>query len=54
MIKKMERFVASLTDQEIDCQLKNIFELARVYKDLLETEQSYRRSNRTPQVIILQ
>lgn len=47
MIKKMERFVASLTDQEIDCQLKDIFEWARVYKDLLETEQSYRRSNQT-------
>lgn len=24
MIKKMEHFVASLTDQEIDCQLKDI------------------------------
>lgn len=47
MIKKMEHFVASLTDQEIDCQLKDIFEWVRVYKDLLETEQSYRRSNRT-------
>lgn len=46
MIKKMERFVASLTDQEIDCQLKDIFEWARVYKDLLENEQAYRRSNR--------
>ena len=45
MIKKMERFVSSLTDQEIDCQLKDIFEWARVYKELLETEQTYRRSN---------
>ena len=47
MIKKMEHFVASLTDQEIDCQLKDIFEWARVYKELLETEQSYRRRNLT-------
>lgn len=45
MIKKMERFVSSLTDQEIDCQLKDIFEWARVYKELLETEQTYRRNN---------
>ena len=45
MIKKMERFVSSLTDQEIDCQLKDIFEWARVYKELLETEQTYRGNN---------
>ena len=45
MIKKMERFVSSLTDQEIDCQLKDIFEWARAYKELLETEQTYRRNN---------
>lgn len=45
MIKKMERFVASLTDQEIDCQLKDIFEWARVYKELLETEQACRQNN---------
>lgn len=45
MVKKMERFVSSLTDQEIDCQLKDIFEWARIYKELLETEQAYRRSN---------
>lgn len=30
MIKKMERFVSSLTDQEIECQLKDIFDWARV------------------------
>lgn len=46
MINKMERFVSSLTDQEIDCQLKDIFEWARVYKELLETEQAYRRKNK--------
>lgn len=46
MIKKMERFVSSLTDQEIECQLKDIFDWARVYKELLETEQAYRRKNR--------
>lgn len=46
MIKKMERFVSSLTDQEIDCQLTDIFEWARVYKELLETEQAYRQNNR--------
>lgn len=45
MVKKMERFVSSLTDQEIDCQLKDIFEWARIYKELLETEQAYRRNN---------
>lgn len=45
MIKKMERFVSSLTDQEIDCQLKDIFEWARAYKELLETEQTYRQNN---------
>lgn len=45
MIKKLERFVSSLTDQEIDCQLKDIFEWARIYKELLETEQAYRRNN---------
>lgn len=45
MIKKMERFVSSLTDQEIECQLKDIFDWARVYKELLETEQAYRRKN---------
>lgn len=44
MIKKMECFVSSLTDQEIDCQLKDIFEWARVYKELLETEQAHRQS----------
>lgn len=41
----MERFVSSLTDQKIDCQLKDIFEWARIYKELLETEQAYRRNN---------
>ena len=45
MVKKLERFVSSLTDQEIDCQLKDIFEWARIYKELLETEQAYRRNN---------
>lgn len=40
----MERFVSSLTDQEIDCQLKDIFDWARIYKELLETEQAHRRS----------
>lgn len=45
MKQKMERFVASLTDQEIDCQLKDFFEWASVYKELLETEQSSRRNN---------
>lgn len=45
MIKKMERFVPSLTDQEIECQLKDIFDWARIYKELLETEQAYRRIN---------
>jgi hypothetical protein len=45
MIKKMERFVPSLTDQEIECQLKDIFDWARIYKELLETEQAYRRRN---------
>lgn len=46
MIKKMECFVSSLTDQEIECQLKDIFDWARVYKELLETEQAYRRKNK--------
>ena len=46
MIKKMERFVSSLTYQEIECQLKDIFDWARVYKELLETEQAYRRKNK--------
>lgn len=45
MIKKMERFVSSLTDQEIDCQLKYIFDWARVYKELLETEKLHRGGN---------
>lgn len=45
MIKKMERFIASLTDQEIDCQLKDIFEWAKIYKELLENEKAYRRNN---------
>lgn len=45
MIKKMERFVSSLTDQEIDCQLKDIFDWARAYKELLETEKLHRVSN---------
>ena len=45
MMKKMECFVSSLTDQEIDCQLKDIFEWARVYKELLENEQAHRRRN---------
>ena len=40
----MEHFISSLTDQEIDCQLKDIFEWARVYKELLETEQTYRQA----------
>lgn len=46
MKNKLERFVASLTDQEIDCQLKDVLEWARVYKELLEAEQSYRCKNR--------
>ena len=50
MIKKMERFVSSLTDQEIECQLKDIFDWARVYKELLETEQAYRRRNGNYQI----
>lgn len=37
-MKKMERFVSSLTDQEIGCQLKDIFEWTRVFKELLEIE----------------
>lgn len=45
MIKKLERFVASLTDQEINAQINDIFDWARVYKELLETEQAHRRSN---------
>jgi len=50
VIKKMERFVSSLTDQEIECQLKDIFDWARVYKELLETEQTYRRRNGNSQI----
>lgn len=43
MIKKLECFVASLSDQEIDCQLGDIFEWAKTYKELLEKEKAYRR-----------
>lgn len=42
MYKKLEYFVASLTDDEIDAQLKDIFDWARVYKELLEAEKMTR------------
>lgn len=34
MYKKLEYFAASLTDDEIYAQLKDIFDWARVYKEL--------------------
>lgn len=43
MKRKLERFVASLTDQEIDNQLEDIFEFAKVYKTLLEKEKADRQ-----------
>jgi len=43
MLKKLEHFVASLSDQEIDRQLGDIFEWAKTYKELLEKEKAYRR-----------
>lgn len=43
MIKKLEHFVASLSDQEIDRQLGDIFEQAKTYKELIEKEKAYRR-----------
>ncbi len=46
----MERFISSLTDQEIECQLKDIFDWPRIYKELLETEQAYRRRNSNYQI----
>ncbi len=42
MIEKMKQFVASLTDEEIDSQIKDIFEWAKKYKELLESEKAYR------------
>ena len=45
MIKKLEHFVASLSDQEIDRQLGDIFEWAKTYKELLEKEKAYRRKS---------
>lgn len=46
MIKKTERFVASLTDREIDAQLNDIFEWAKVYKEILEKEKRRRKNNK--------
>lgn len=46
MINKMKGFISSLTDQEIADQLKDIFDWAKVYKELLEEEQEYRHNNR--------
>lgn len=45
MKEKLERFVASLSDQEIDRQLGDIFEWAKTYKELLEKEKAYRRKS---------
>ncbi len=39
MKNKLKRFVASLSDAEIREQLADIFEWAKVYKELLESEQ---------------
>ncbi|MGN0462385.1 MAG: hypothetical protein ACI4HZ_08070 [Ruminococcus sp.] len=46
MINKMKGFISSLTDQEIADQLKDIFDWAKVYKELLEEEQEHRHNNR--------
>ena len=44
MIEKLKPFVASLTNQEIDDQLNDIFGWAKVYQGLLEEEKRSRRS----------
>lgn len=47
MIKKLEHFVASLSAQEIDRQLGDIFKWAKTYKELLEKEKACRRETKT-------
>ena len=44
MIEKLKHFVASLTNQEIDEQLNDIFDWAKKYQGLLEEEKRARRS----------
>ena len=43
-MKKLERFIASLTDEEINSQLNDIFGWAKAYQELLEREKHYRHN----------
>lgn len=45
MTDKLRQFVASLSDDEIESQLDEIFEWAKVYKELLEEELDRRQSS---------
>ncbi len=45
MKKKFKAFVSQLSDDEINEQLENIFEWAKLYKDLLEEEKRKRRNS---------
>lgn len=48
MHEKTERYVASLTDAEIERQLAHFFDWANAYKALLEAEQARRRDDFHP------
>ena len=43
MKKKLESFVSTLSDDDINQQLNDILEWAKTYKELLEKEKAYRR-----------
>lgn len=47
MENKIKNFITSLSDKEIEEQLKDIFGWAKQYQELLEEEQYYRRNNAT-------
>ena len=47
MKKKLMNFVLQLSDVEIEEQLENIFEWAKIYKDLLEKEKQRRQQYST-------
>lgn len=47
MKSKIKEFIISLSDLEIEEQLENIFEWAKIYKDLLEEEKQRRQQYST-------
>lgn len=45
MKKKLESYVSTLSDDEINQQLNDVLEWAKIYKELLEKERAYRRES---------